>query len=639
MKAALLAVLLTTAALGQTRPSATDAPRAPRQAGAVIAPPQGRSGQSAGANGGVVDTTPSDPGVGEEQAATGRASLLKGEAYLFKASDMAPDTYLKEPKNRTLVKSDLPGVQTAAGDVVSELVLILGEIVVDRATNRAFDLLKDKLQLGLACTDATTSKFRRTCEVVAPLRLQELAVTTSALQGAVLHDIMVMGLERTKPTSEKTTLSKEDYFFLARLIQSGLLPHLTRPHRPLSSEEANALVQDILSFSIEKAKTQEPCSQPRADEKHAAAAVLVTAGAALAACLEASLTPGVDPSSCSVMQVADEFANNCPYLRDNKEKKLQYTHHARVIARHLHVAATARVDGKSNGVPDVRVRMGHAIDAVFEMTCRLAGREAGCDSAPDADDDARVIGILRSASHAALDRDTNAMIGAASMAIGLVKADAAPAARRGLRIIGGVLQYAETYYQPRTIQQEGSGRVEAATDTRVVEEAHASRRKILESLTEEMTNRTGRDTDVIFSVGGSLRATGGVRFPSGAGRDAQFEGPLSLPLGLGVQIPCGSGKPGIHLEAGVVDIGRYVSIRDRSVNRFDAADALAPSLSAGLYWGHQFPFFLALSGIYQPLFVSPAVPEQEGRPAVPESVGAWSLAFNVGVYVPLFDLN
>jgi hypothetical protein len=203
-----------------------------------------------------------------------------------------------------------------------------------------------------------------------------------------------------------------------------------------------------------------------------------------------------------------------------------------------------------------------------------------------------------------------------------------------------VLQYAETYYRPTAVQQVGSSRVEAATDSDAVDDAHARRRKILESLTEEMTDRTGREADTLFSLGGSLRATGGVRFLSGEGRGVEFEGPLSLPLGLGAQIPLTkAGGHGLHLEAGIVDLGRYVSIRDRTVDRFDVADALAPSLSAGYYWGQQFPVFVALSGIYQPLFVAPGVPAVEDRPAVAESVGAWSLGLNLGVYVPLFDLN
>lgn len=635
--AALLAVLFTTAAWGQTAPAAPVAPRPARRPVDVVAEPQRRT--AAGTPGGTVDTLPKEEGSEGQEAAAGNAAarFIRGDEDLTRLSALAPDTYLASPKSRTLMQPALAGVQGGVADVVSEIVLILGEIVVDRATNRAFDLLKDKLEVGLACAKPEDSRFRATCEVVLPLRLQELAVTTSALQGAVLQDAMRMGLEKTKLASAGK-MSDADYAFLARVIQADLLPHLTRPHRPLSSVEPSTLVQDLLSFAIGKARPEVgPCSSPPEDEQYASAAVMVTAGAALAACLETSLQSGVDPSNCSVMQLADEFASRCVYLQKSP-KGLEYTHHARIIAQHLYSAATARVDGKPNGAPDVRVRMGHALDAVFEMACRFARLDAGCDSALDASDDARAIGVLRSVSHAALDRDTNALIGAASRAIAMADPGQNEKARRGLRIIGGALQYAETYYEPTTVRTEGSGRVEATTDSSKEEAAHASRRRILESLTEEMTDRSGRDTDTIFSLGGSLRATAGLRFPSE--RDAEFEGPLSLPIGLGAQVPLtAKGGHGLHFEAGIVDLGRYVAIRDRTVEKFDVGDALAPSFSAGYYWGQRFPVFVALSTIYQPLFVAAAEPEAEGRPAVPESVGAWSLGLNVGVYVPLFDVN
>ncbi|WP_147444833.1 hypothetical protein [Corallococcus sp. CA053C] len=610
-KALLFTLFLTTSALAQP--------------GGIIAAPQGVGGT----------TTPSvEPGLD-----TNSKLLRKGQETLSADSTSSPDQFLTDSTNRMLLQPRMAGMQGGMAEVVNELVLILGEIVVDRATNRAFDLLKDKLEVGLSCskTPPQTSRFRSTCEVVAPLRLQELAVTTSALQGAVTQDALRMALDTT--VLKSGGMSNEDYAVLARIVQADLLPHLTRPHRPWSDAEASTLVQDLLAFAIDKATQVTPCSQTTESAKTTSAAVMVTAGAALASCLKTSLELGVQPADCAVMQLSDEFANRCPYLV-NSSKREAYTHHARIIAQHLHAAVTARVEGKA----DPRLRMGHAVDAALEMGCRFADLDAGCDSALDvvgtAHKDAQAIGLLRTVSHAALDRDTNALIGAASRAVSLVDAAQTPAAQRGLRIVGGVLQYAETWYQPTTIGQEGSARVEAVTDADTVEAAHASRRKILESLTEEMTDRTGRDNDVLFSVGGSLRATAGVRFVSGAGRDEEFEGPLSLPLGLGVQVPLSQqGGHGLHFEAGVVDLGRYVAIRDRTVDEFDAADALAPSLTAGYYWGQQLPFFLGVSGIYQPLFSSAEVPAEDGRPAIPASVGAWSLTFNVGVYVPLFDLN
>ena len=663
--AVLLAVLITATAWGQTRPAPRGAARTSSSAAGSTAAPQQQDGGTTAGDGGPADTFPPEgeptggtptPKPGEQKGAGStseqQAKELAARQKLLSDLGGAPDDFLAKQRERLQLRPTVPEAQGGMADVISEVVLILGEIVVERATNRAFELLKDKVEEGLACAlpeapqqeapkkegepppKPKVTLFPRTCEVVAPLRLQELAVTTSALQGAILQDAMSLGLQHAKALSGGK-IADDDYNFLVRVIRAGLVPHLARPHRPLSSQEAHALVQDILSYATAKAGKEKPCAVKTEDEKHAVAAVVVTAGAALAACLESSLMPGVDPNNCAVMQFADRFAAQCSYIQGHS-KAQEYTQHARIIAQHLYTASSARIDGNPKGKPDVRIRMGHAVDAVFELSCRFAGLDAGCDSIPGSHQDAQAIGILRTVSHAAMDRDTNALIGAASRAFTLAKANAdeTEKARRAFRVVGGVLQYAETYYQPATRKQEGSGNVEAVTDSDREEAAHASRRKILESLTEEMTDRTGRDSDTIFSLGGSLRATAGIRFPSERGEE--FEGPLSLPLGLGVQIPLtDKGGHGFHLEAGIVDLGRYVAIRDRTLEKFDAGDALAPSFSAGYYWGQQFPFIVAASAIYQPLFVSAA----QTNPALPESVGAWSLGINVGVYVPLFDLN
>src|SRR5262249_32405186 len=94
------------------------------------------------------------------------------------------------------------------------------------------------------------------------------------------------------------------------------------------------------------------------------------------------------------------------------------------------------------------------------------------------------------------------------------------ALRRALRLMGALLQYAETFSKEGTKDEAQS--------------LNDRRPKTLESLTREMTDRTGRENDSIFSLGGSLRGVGGVRLdPSGA--KPTILGPLSLPLGIGYQ--------------------------------------------------------------------------------------------------------
>ena len=71
--------------------------------------------------------------------------------------------------------------------------------------------------------------------------------------------------------------------------------------------------------------------------------------------------------------------------------------------------------------------------------------------------------------------------------------------RSALRLLAGLLDYAATYAQPSDAQ-----------GTSAADNAHAQRAKILESLTQDMSDRTGRSGDTVFSLGGrEIVAAGG----------------------------------------------------------------------------------------------------------------------------------
>jgi hypothetical protein len=181
---------------------------------------------------------------------------------------------------------------------------------------------------------------------------------------------------------------------------------------------------------------------------------------------------------------------------------------------------------------------------------------------------------------------------------------------RALRFIAALLDYAATY-----------------TDDAGAKEAHERRTKVLESLTREMTDRTGRQGDTIVSFGGSLRLTGGTRF---RGSDHTLFGPLGLPLGFGLQSYRPKGGAGWHLELGILDLGQYVAFqKGGEVQEPKLADALAPSLSVGRFWGQELPWFVAATAGYSPHYRF----EDTSRR------GAWFVGVAFGIYVPLFDLN
>ena len=314
-----------------------------------------------------------------------------------------PGEYLKNMQ-RTAIAAPVTASRTeSATEVIDEAVQILGQLVVDRATNRAFDLLKAKLELSFQC-GKTDSMFPSSCSVISPLRLQDLATTTSALEGAILTDTLLLSFKANK-------LSSTDPEFVQSLrltLQSGLLPFLKNPKRALSTGAAEIAVQDIISLARQRAQKGAVCTSNKRAEQ-----ILVTVGAALTMCRTAELPqaggPSLPISNCPVMEHVDQFAENCQNLKGNAAD----IQHARIIAQHLLLALSA----SEEGAPAVRQRMEHTVDGLFEFVCAVAGEGAGCDSGTS--DAGKIVGILRTAAHGALERDTNALIAAASRAVAL----------------------------------------------------------------------------------------------------------------------------------------------------------------------------------------------------------------------------
>jgi hypothetical protein len=107
-------------------------------------------------------------------------------------------------------------------------------------------------------------------------------------------------------------------------------------------------------------------------------------------------------------------------------------------------------------------------------------------------------------ANAVLDRSPGRFTVVAAKLVDLVWASEEPKRqdkRNALRLMAGLHDYAATY-APAT---DSTGKAPTA------DELHQQRTKILESLTDDMTNRAGRGGDCIFSLGGALRAAGGVR--------------------------------------------------------------------------------------------------------------------------------
>ena len=542
---------------------------------------------------------PGSPGASQDNGAAlelaRRAESDQRKKQLLSISKQTkPDDVLKQLRSAApsmLMESQAGKAQSAAEEAVAETLQVLGQIVADRASAKAYALIKTKLEAALACSGAGTL-FPATCQVLKPLRIQELATSGDALQAALLSDIVT-------DLSGQTAFTPE----FMHILQSDVLP-LVLHRREITPQAIAVLVQDIVGVGI-RAAVKDGTVSFCAAERYTRS--LTLASLALLQC-KAAVKAGENRASivdCELGLLVDQLADGAKCDHDHR-----LSDDERVIAHVFGSNLLAALTASPTTRPGT-VRAEHALTVFLDTACVKREQKLCAESATNF---AKAMLLTRDGIFAILERDSNALIAVGWKALPLAERAIPSGAGRGLQVMGALIQYTETY--------GAAGKTDA--NATLVNDAHERRTKILESLTQEMTNRTGREEDSIWSLGGSLRASGGIRTMRG---ETAFFGPLSLPLGLAFQ---GKGTIGFHLELSPVDLGQYLSFDSGfKVAKPNVADALAPSVTTGIFFDKSFPIFLGISLGFSPQYRF----TENGRR------GAFSVGLVAGVYVPLLDVN
>jgi hypothetical protein len=585
-------------------PPAPDAGTAANSGGVLGAPPAG------GQAGGVqtqppVDRSPAPAALCSDESSCGKVAAAILGKPIAAADAKAPlpniDSNRIELREQLARKSG-QAQGLALDTVAADTLQLVGELVTDRASTRAFELAKSRLKHGLACPEpdgANSSEvshvpeimFPATCEALTALRIQDLAAAPKTLEAALAADFIVHVKGRL--TGETAA---------HRFIDQVLLPLARRDTRAPSTQDISSFIQSLI-----------PGSEDALDD-----AAKVGALAALAAgeCL-VHRVPCVLKDIIAKICKPQAGSNECP----DPNVIL-------MVATDLVVATTAihTIDGAA----DVETRVDAAFSAVTRLTCVTASKT--CEEIVSADmsqtqtpefDLARLMVRLRAIEHALITNDglgvgfaaarfvdDATLIGVRGKQDSERKTEDRKQLRRSFRLLATLLNYAETYTGPGGM----------------AEESRSARKQILQSLVDDFTARTERGDDWVFSVGGSLRAAIGARVGSG---DPAVYGPASLVLGFGLDHV---GTTGFHAELGLVDLGEYLSFTSNDggpfvVEKPSVQQAFSPSLT--LAW--------SFAGPTMPVFVGAvggAAPFRDDEAGL-----RWYFGIAAGVHVPLFDIN
>ncbi|APR79113.1 Hypothetical protein A7982_04460 [Minicystis rosea] len=547
---------------------------------------------------------------------------------------------------------------SGADEIAAETLQILGQIVVDRSTQAAYRLLQDKILDLLRCPTrsdgsvverAPPTWFPETCRVVASVRMQDVATSRAAVYSALLGDAITAMLTRASAArGMKLDWEQKGMVELRRIVVDLIVPELVR----LQTARGSVVPEDVVFRLLDKVLVGE-LEGPVAEGKKVpycendATSSMFLAGAVVAKCRLLSSPPDrIALTSCPVpelsLQMGKELQKRCGMALPSTEGIAS----ARGVAASIIKALSAARDG----VSDVQLRTRHAIDASFDAGCmfiepdKIADHRCPAKLEPNASPTEeitkpeQVASLARALLVAGIEGDTNTVVAGAFRAVEHVvvlhyiaerrrvsdeekkKLDEAERVtrrdmQRALRLLGGILQHAETYTKS------------APKDDKATQAQHEQRTKILESLTRDMTNRRDRGGDAIFSLGGSLRAAGGARVSPTGADSAKFYGPVSLPIGFGLQA-----AKHVHVELSLVDLGQYLSYQEGGkVRKPEPLDALAPSVTLGAYWGTEFPFMIGATVGYSPQYGFDSAGKKDK--------GSINVGLAAGVYVPFLDLN
>jgi hypothetical protein len=496
-----------------------------------------------------------------------------------------------------------PGPIRAQGmvlDVAGEAMQIAGKLVVDKATAEALRIVRRQLEKALSCS--TTTVFTRTCQVVARLRMADLVSSPDPLLQALAQDLMAqLGGSLT---------GVELYASLARDVWPSLLRV-----RNLDARELGVLVvQRIRDRGAAALAGLTDAAVKQKDAAQRWPIALGLASASLASCLEANVNARACPAADWISRTAHQLGVEEPTVVAAAQA---------IATRSLVVLVGAQ---ESQGGPRA---VSAGVELAFDVMCLSVDFDHGCEGAETKASTATHLkarlGIARGALLALVEGEPLRVVVAFGDLLELGGTKLGTSTRRGLRLLGGVLDYART-------TASGADKDDGAL--------HEQRTQIIRALSDDLTDRSDRGNEWIWSIGGSLRVMATAQAVAKPGSsDHDVKGvivPVSLPLGIGLDYLGDDGDLGLHVELSGVDLGRYAEIQSGTVHRPDVLSAVNVSLAVGFFYGTSMPWYVGGVVGYSPA-ISQGKLGDAGSETTPER--GFYVGLTTGVYVPLFDLD
>jgi hypothetical protein len=526
------------------------------------------------------------------------------------------------------------GIQHGLTGLAEDALQAIGQIILDRATNAAFDLLKKRMLDFLKCNETGCSTdqwcFPETCKVIGNIRFQELVTARNVLYKGFIRDVF-FNISKKIDKLNLTGEEKQVMLLLKGIILDVLLEKLTNINRPLDSISIGISTERFIDFFIRRLK----------DHKTIKKEILNTSLAALTVWKARAELQGNKFNKASMKPFLDEILKNLggshpllPSPGSNEYFRALKT--ADLLHESIVLAASVTSENMTNAwndLLDILSETAYYIVAPSDKSGKVKEyQEAKHDfinKTADLKNATHILFITEDILEGAINKDINTIIYTVSMVLKYYEtikykndkanSKVAKLRRRAIKMIGVVLLYAQTYADKDLDEQA----------------AQAKRTQLISSL---VTDRKVREHSGVFSFGGSLRGILQLNswkkgIDEATGKKKSTYGPYSLAIGLGFDYYLGK-TLGIHLEFDIVDLGHFTSFDGGTgvVEKPRLSDVFAPSGTAGLFFDiGGYPLYIG--GIYG---YSPKYYNAENNIA---KKGTLNFGFTLGIYIPLFDFN
>lgn len=480
---------------------------------------------------------------------------------------------------------------------VAELMQIFAEIAVDKAKRKGFDLLRKRIQEAL-CTDPDNPqakpKLPKSCAIIDTVRLEDLGAQAQALQGALVADLLTLAFQAKVNKPDGVDQQNIDGALAAVQLTASLLKvHFQGGHLRATLPDPKLLLDQLLVTDW---------SLP-ADEK----VIFETAVKVTRRCLANG------DGNCDVATVLAEVNNG-----------LSVAQHSQAIDMIQLLVGTALAVDRTE---DVRERWRLGIQAMVQII-RMA--KVGNDELVDAVRDL-MIAIVDEDLATAISRGT-------TLIVPVDKKFGDEKHKRAIRVISTMGAYAATYRQTSGGTDDDNSTTKKAKETSE-KDAHVARKKLIENLVDDMTDRRGREEDRIWSLGVDVAfVAGGQWLRNASGRLDAAKGmapQISLPFGVSYDIGLAKAA-GIHFMIFPIDLGQFAAYSsDKGINKPRWDSFLAAGGQIGFVTGQETPFVIALDVRYAPSLFAQI---SDGDLANKQG-GALRIGASIGYYVPFFDFN